>query len=325
MSKEIERYRETDDWAPMMPKIANLAKYVSGTEFVPRGLRDRPAAVAAAILTGREIGLPPMTAMAHIDVIEGMPTMDPEMMRALVLREGHSLRFVEMTKTRCVIEARRKGDSVTTRVTFTIDEAKEMGLAGKKNWREQPQNMLVARCTARTCRLVFPDVIGGLSYTPDEMIGTVEESSDLGIETETQAPAPAKLRRSKAVAAAPEALPEPEVVTVEAQSTDGPPLSFEIESETEPEVIEAEVEMVTSAMLKKIATLFGKLGVADRDDRLEWVAGAIGRGVSSSKELTKTEAMMLIDRQEKILSGEPVEPFDDPFDEGEIEDGEILE
>ena len=83
--------------------------------------------------------------------------------------------------------------------------------------------------------------------------------------------------------------------------------------------------MVTPAMLKKIATLFGKLGVADRDDRLEWVAGAIARSVSSSKELTKTEAMMLIDRQEKILSGEPVEPFDDPFDEGEIEDGEILE
>ena len=323
MSKEIERYRETDDWAPMMPKIANLAKYVSATEFVPKGLRDRPAAVAAAILTGREIGLPPMTAMAHIDVIEGMPTMDPEMMRALVLREGHSLRFIEMTKTRCVIEARRKGDSVATRVTFTIDEAKEMGLAGKKNWREQPQNMLVARCTARTCRLVFPDVIGGLSYTPDEMVGTVEESSDLGIEAETQAPAPAKLRRSKAVAAAPEALPEPEVVSVEAEATDGPPLSFEIESE--PEVVEAEIEMVTPAMLKKVATLFGKLGVADRDDRLEWVQGAIGRSVSSSKELTKTEAMLLIDRQEKILSGEPVEPFDDPFDGGEIEDGEILE
>ena len=89
------------------------------------------------------------------------------------------------------------------------------------------------------------------------------------------------------------------MVSVEAEATDGPPLSFEIEGE--PEVIEAEVEMVTPAMLKKIATLFGKLGVADRDDRLEWVAGAIARSVSSSKELTKTEAMMLIDRQEKIL------------------------
>lgn len=304
---DIERYKETDDWAPMMPQIVKISEYIAQTEFVPKGLRGRAPAVAAAILTGREVGLPPMTAMAHIDVIEGVPTMDPEMMRALVLREGHELRFVEMTKTRCVVVGRRKDEAEATRVTFTIDEAKDMGLASKKNWREQPQNMLVARATSRICRLLFPDVIGGLSYTPEEILGTIETEASEGevVQAPVVAATPKLRRATKSLVPPPESHKAP---VVEATEVYAPPLPYEEESaQPVSEVVEAPVEMATRPQLSKMAAAFGELGVGEREERLLWVSAVVGREITSSKDLTKTEAMKVIDRQERVLSGEPLD------------------
>jgi len=310
MSKEIVQYRQTDDWVPVMPDIVKLAGHISGTEFVPRGLRNKAPAVAAAILTGREIGLPPMTAMAHIDIIDGMPTVDPELMRALVYREGHELNYIEMTKTRCIVEGRRKGQSEFTRVTFTIDEAREMGLAQKENWRKQPQNMLVARATSRICRLLFPDVVGGLSYTPDEVMGEVTQPTDESASEVTEKQ-PAKLKRATKPLNAPAKQEQAEVEVVDVVVVeDSPSLPYEEadEAESTDETVSEEAaeefvpDPVSESQLKKIAVMFRELGIDDRDDRLAYVQGIVQREIESSKELTKREAMAVIDAQEMRLA-----------------------
>ena len=301
MTTEIVKYNATDDWAPMMPKIAKLSEYIAQTEFVPKGLRGKAPAVAAAILTGREVGLPPMTAMAHIDVIDGMPTMDPEMMRALVYRQGHELIYVEMTKTRCVIKGRRKEQPDYTTVVFTIDEAKDMGLVGKDNWRKQPQNMLVARCTSRACRLLFPDVIGGLSYTPEEV--TI---SDAAVETEAVQAEPEKprLSRAKKPLSLPTA-PESGQVIIEAELIEeAPPLPYD-EPSSEPVVLEAVDEPraapITQPQTRKMLMLFNELGIEDREDRLTYTSGIVKRELGSSKELSKDEAINVISALENHL------------------------
>jgi hypothetical protein len=46
--------------------------------------------------------------------------------------------------------------------------AQRAGLTGKGPWQQYPAAMLRARASAELCRLVWPDVVGGL-YTPDEM------------------------------------------------------------------------------------------------------------------------------------------------------------
>lgn len=71
-------------------------------------------------------------------------------------------------------------------------------------------------------------------------------------------------------------------------------------------------ELVTDAQIRKIAVGFGKLGVSESQDRREWIEGIVHRTLSSTRELTKREAMAVIDRQTYALSqwdddGNPVQ------------------
>ena len=157
-----------DGWVGVLVQVEELSRIIAGTDFVPTALRGRPAAVGAAILAGREIGVGPMTALAHLHVIEGRPSISSQLMRALVLAAGHRIRVVESTTTRCILAGQRSGDDEGTTVTYTMDDAKRAGLERRPNWQKNPRAMLVARATGELCRLVFADVIGGISLTVEE-------------------------------------------------------------------------------------------------------------------------------------------------------------
>jgi hypothetical protein len=79
------------EWIALVPAAAELAKSVANTDFVPRGMRNNPAAITAAILYGDEIGLGPMQSLAKIAVIDGRPTLAAETQRGLVLQAGHKM------------------------------------------------------------------------------------------------------------------------------------------------------------------------------------------------------------------------------------------
>jgi hypothetical protein len=55
---------------------------------------------------------------------------------------------------------------------------------------------------------------------------------------------------------------------------------------------------VTDAQMKRLHATFNDRGIADRDHRLTYVAGIIGRSLESSKELSKVEAAKVIDALE---------------------------
>lgn len=162
---------DTDGWIEVMGSVVKLAAHIAGTEFVPKALRDSPPAVAAAMLYGREVGLPPMTALTQTHVIEGRPSMSAEAMRALIVAAGHEFEFVETTGAICTMRARRRGQDGWTSLAWTIDMARAAGLLSKANWKGYPRAMLVARCTAELARMVFPDVIHGFR--------AIEEAEDM--------------------------------------------------------------------------------------------------------------------------------------------------
>ena len=145
-----------------------LAGRIHDTPFVSRAMRGKPHYVLACILFGDELGIGPMQSLASIHVIDGRPAASPELMRALVNRAGHRLDVVEKTGEKVTLRGVRADTGSTAEVTFTMEDAKRAGLAGKDNWKNYPRAMLMARATSELCRDIFSDVIAGLSYTPEE-------------------------------------------------------------------------------------------------------------------------------------------------------------
>jgi hypothetical protein len=154
--------------------IWKLAQRLSNTEFVPASLKDRPNAVLAAILTGREMGIGPMQSLQSINVIQGKPTLAPELMRALVFRAGHRVDVLTHTDAECSLKGTRSDTGSEATVTWTMEDARQAQLAGKGAWKTYPRAMLLARATSELCRLLFADVIAGVSYIPEEIGGEVE-------------------------------------------------------------------------------------------------------------------------------------------------------
>lgn len=216
---------DTDSWTLVAGDVFELAERIANTEFVPRGLRGKPPAVVAAILYGREVGLPPMTALTSTHVIEGTPSISAEAMRALVFAAGHEISVRESSTARCRLAGRRRGSDEWTTVTWTIDDARRAGLLKRgSGWEKYPRAMLKARATAELCRDVFPDVIHGfraieeVSENPDDMRA---DEADSGPVTNTvqrkRRPRTAKVTPGESVAVSDESF-----VASEAAEDDGP-------------------------------------------------------------------------------------------------------
>lgn len=290
---ELVRYEPKTSIA-LAPEAWSLAQRVAQTEFVPSALRGRPEAVLAAMLTGHEVGIGPMQALAKIHVIEGRPSMAAELMRALVMREGHELWIEESTSTRCTIGAKRSNSARETRVSWTLDDAKKAGLEGRQNWRKYPRAMLLARATAELCRAVFPDLLAGISYTSEELtdgdvIDVVDASPPAADQAATAAPPRRTARARKAATRAAPAKTVDATAVEKPAAAPAPPLPGEDDYEGPDQHLAAKT--YTGPQL--LAIKLGKLGVDDRATRLAVISGMLGREVETSKDLSPDEIAWL--------------------------------
>jgi hypothetical protein len=322
--------RDTDGWTDVLPAVGDLAAKISQTEFVPDTMRGKPAVVAAAILYGRELGLAPMTSLRSVSLIKGRPALSSEAMRAMVLAAGHTIAFEEMTAARCVIIGRRRGSEDSTRVVFTMDDAKKMGVGGNAQYAKMPRQMLAARATAELCRLIFADVIGGL-------VADVEVDDD-SEPLATVTPMTTARRKNPPKA---DPNPEPPAALAEPSQPDEPVLDDDIveaevvDDDPEPEpvlddatqaaltvvtdIMDAEVietsdgpararaalnaakagkpvGPITPQQLKALQAGFAAIGIKDRDQRLGIAAGLAGRpDLGSANDLTAAEAKDVLD------------------------------
>jgi hypothetical protein len=166
--------------------------------LLPETIRSASAAVAI-MMTGRELGLPPMLSFRAIAIIKGKPTLSAQLMGALIRREGHSYKIIESTNLRCVIEFRRKSGEMYSHV-FDLEDAKRAGLTGD-NWTKYPKAMLFSRCMSAGARAFMPDVIAGM-YTTEELSGSVTVDEETGeIEPVTVETEPVKVVEQAPIAA----------------------------------------------------------------------------------------------------------------------------
>ncbi len=97
---ELAEYREPEADVPESPLVTwareaaaahNIALSLVKTSFVPQSLKGKPEEATAAILTGRELGLEPMTSLRSIFVINETPAMTAIALRSLMLAAGHDV------------------------------------------------------------------------------------------------------------------------------------------------------------------------------------------------------------------------------------------
>lgn len=325
MTKEIQPYTpaasadlatHTDSWVDVLAPVGDLSSKIASTDFVPKDFRGKPAAVAAAILFGREVGLPPMTTLKNTYVVHGTPDLSAEAQRALVLAAGHEIDYIEATATRCQMRFRRKGSEDWTKpVSYTLDEAKQSGdFAKNPNYKSRPTEMLIARCSSRGLSMHFPDVIGGYSSAVNVPLpaGATDtddqgenEPATVTVTREELKPKPKPKPRkvaSKPAAATPVPEPEPPALA-------GPPLpgedGFEDMVTVDEPPADEPAEVVeepqrTEAQSKKLFACLRSLGIASRDEGLEMIGSILGREVESTKTLTKSEAAKVIDALESM-------------------------
>ena len=269
----------------MQPAV-ELANAVANTDFVPKALRDNPAAITAAILYGDEVGLGPMQSLARIASSTAARRWPPKRSAPSSSPPGTTLWIEESIDH--ALHRRRPPPRLRPDQPRHLDHRRRQTRRTRRQAKtggQYPRAMLLARASAELARAVFADVIGGLAATeelddtdtPTAPVAALPPAPDGPAETKPTT----RRRRARttpaATVSAPSAAPaEPEL----------PPLP----GEPEPEPAKP-----SEPALRKMFVLFSELGMRDRDARLAWASRELGRELESAAQLTDAETSHLID------------------------------
>jgi hypothetical protein len=187
---------------PVADQLAQ-AEWFARSGFMPKHL-DTPAKVYAVVSLGQELGLGPWAAINNVYLAGGKPTINANLMLALIQGSGALERFdAQVTDTEATVTMARRGvGSYTAR--FSLDDAERAGLLAGYNgqtWKKYPRAMLKARAIADAARTMFADVLLGM-YTPDELGAQVTVDAATGeitVVAEPPAPrSPARMTKDEA-------------------------------------------------------------------------------------------------------------------------------
>lgn len=132
-----------------------------------------PQKVVIGILTGAEVGVPPMQALANIAIINGRPSVWGDLAVALVQAkdlieemEHHYTGEPDQDDYECHVVIKRRRQEKPYDGHFSVKKAKRAGLwmnPRRKPWCEYPERMLFNRARAFALRDGFSDALKGLA------------------------------------------------------------------------------------------------------------------------------------------------------------------
>ena len=176
MSQEITPVHQPATFDLMLRQADILAQ----SRIIPAAYRNRSADVVAAGLAGLAFGWDLMTSLRNYHVIEGTASLRPEAMLGLVRRAGHSVTLELVSGTvggRTAVARGKRADTGDEHMAnFSEMDAARAGLSKKKNWEQYLDSMLTWRAVSALCRVLFPDVVLGAGYVPEEIGGDVDST-----------------------------------------------------------------------------------------------------------------------------------------------------
>jgi len=297
-----------------IPDKLRYAEALAGSNLLPKHYQRQPANLLIALEYAESLGISPINAITGIFVVEGKPSASADLIASMIRKAGHKLRVSGDDRQALAQLIRADDPEFTYEVTWTMDRARTAGLANKAVWKSYPAAMLRSRAITEVARMGASDALFGVIYTPEELGAQVDGDGAM-----VTAPAPA-LAPTQQQSGTDRLRAAINVPAARAEEPTGPVI---VQSERAPNAPAAPLgnpDGITRAQLTALnAALTTDLEINDRDAKLTYLSEQLGRPITSSAELTKTEASQLIDRiktwverQGELLVEDP--PDDEPAD-----------
>jgi len=163
-------------------EIENMAIAVSKSKLF--GINTPEQAMSLMILCQAE-GLHPGIAMRDYHLIQGRPALKADAMLARFQQAGGKVEWKEYTDAKVTgLFSHPAGG--TLELSWSLEQAKRIGIANKDNWKNYPRAMLRARVISEGIRSVYPGCVVGV-YTPEEVsdfekpTNTQNQPKDMGM------------------------------------------------------------------------------------------------------------------------------------------------
>lgn len=163
-SNVLEQLRsQAESWSA----AAQIAEQLARTDFAGP-FKNKPADMAAAILKGATLGIPPESIGKSIYVVHGTPALYGKTALAIALSHGYETETVEdSAKAVTVRMISPKGRSMEVR--YTIERATQEGLVkgNKVQYETRPSKMLYWKCIGELTDRMIPHLTGGMPVKED--------------------------------------------------------------------------------------------------------------------------------------------------------------
>lgn len=140
-----------------------LGAHYASTDMVPKQYQGKPESAAVAIQWGMEIGLQPLQSLQNVAVVNNSPCLWGDALIAIVKGSGQCeyirSEFDDETMT-AYVATKRKGEQEEVR-SYSMEDAKRAGLAGRQTYQQHPKRMLNARARSHVLRDVYADLLRG--------------------------------------------------------------------------------------------------------------------------------------------------------------------
>lgn len=159
------------DIAVELPQIFQLARALSkATGFIPAHLKHE-GEIAAVVLAGRELGLPPMVSLRSLSMVKGKVVLAADVMLGLMIRTGVKVEWLSDGSPAqgnvAKLKLARPGHEPYVS-TFSLEDAQRAGLTSNDTYKKHQAAMLRARAVSAGARAYCPDVLSG-TYVPGEL------------------------------------------------------------------------------------------------------------------------------------------------------------
>ena len=191
------------------PELAQKQEYaiaMAGSSLLPKSYQGNPANLLFALEYASALNVEPIHAITSIHVINGKPSASADLMAATVRRAGHRLRVTGDDTYAEAVLIRADDPDFEFRARWDLAKARQANL-NTPTWKNYPGAMLRSRAITEVIRAGAPDAMFGLTYTPEELGATVDQSGKPVHYASPEPSAPSAVDRLRAAA---QADPEPE-------------------------------------------------------------------------------------------------------------------